>query len=473
MTSTTITLVDGVRIVVPDSLDLITPYVLMEQQDWFEDEIKFLRRLLQPGQKVVDIGANYGVYALSMAQTVGATGFVWAFEPASDTAKLFADGIAVNGFTQVILERSALSSTCGTAQLSLNGNSELNSLVRGEMSTSASETVPLVNLDECLERYGWRDIDFMKIDAEGEEANILKGGKRFFADLSPLVQYEVKAGADLHLELVQYFASLGYDSYRLVPGLDLLVPFDAESPPDGYLLNLFCCKQDRAERLAAHGYLLEPAAHLLSTGAERLKVALKKIDNQNAYDWRQTIANLPYGVQLANQWEQTMTEGNSDEVDEALFFYALSRDSSLSSAIRFDALEAGFSLLNILCEHQPSYLRLASLARIAQDYGARSVAVNALIQLIEAIQQHNQVDPSEPFLAPSKQFDTAPPGEAIGSWVLAAALEEFERLSSFSSFYTGASARQRLEIIHTLGFGSAEMERRLRLVQKRFGLLTV
>ena len=85
--TTTLTMVDGVRIVVPDSLDLITPYVLLEQQDWFEDEIKFLRRLLQPGQKVIDVGANYGVYTLSMAQTVGPTGRVWAFEPASNTAR--------------------------------------------------------------------------------------------------------------------------------------------------------------------------------------------------------------------------------------------------------------------------------------------------------------------------------------------------------------------------------------------------
>jgi len=37
----TLSLVDGVRIVVPDSLDLLTPYVLLEQQDWFEDEVPF------------------------------------------------------------------------------------------------------------------------------------------------------------------------------------------------------------------------------------------------------------------------------------------------------------------------------------------------------------------------------------------------------------------------------------------------
>ena len=114
----TVTLIDGVRVVVPDSLDLMTPYVLREQRDWFEDEIKFLRKLLRPGWKAVDIGASYGVYTLSMAHAVGPTGFVWAFEPASDSAAFLQAGIAANGFTHVKLERSALSSSDGIEQLS-------------------------------------------------------------------------------------------------------------------------------------------------------------------------------------------------------------------------------------------------------------------------------------------------------------------------------------------------------------------
>ena len=39
-----ISMCDGVKVVVPDSLNLITPYVLYEQEDWFEDEIKFLEQ---------------------------------------------------------------------------------------------------------------------------------------------------------------------------------------------------------------------------------------------------------------------------------------------------------------------------------------------------------------------------------------------------------------------------------------------
>src|ERR1700755_3426203 len=116
----TVELVDGGRVVVPDSLELITTYVLQEQQDWFEDEIKFLRRLLQSGQKVMDIGANCGVYALTCARLRGPTGRGWAFEPATATANLLASGISANNFEHVELIRCALSSAPGTAQLSLN-----------------------------------------------------------------------------------------------------------------------------------------------------------------------------------------------------------------------------------------------------------------------------------------------------------------------------------------------------------------
>src|SRR5687768_16651957 len=99
--TTTLTMVDGVRVVVPDLLDLITPYVLREQEDWFEDELRFLRRLLQPGDAVIDIGASYGVYALSMARAVGPSGSVLAFEPSSATARLLEESVATNGYAHV------------------------------------------------------------------------------------------------------------------------------------------------------------------------------------------------------------------------------------------------------------------------------------------------------------------------------------------------------------------------------------
>jgi FkbM family methyltransferase len=314
--TTTVEIAGGVRIVVPDSLNLITPYVLYEQQDWFEEELNFLRRILRPGQNAIDIGANYGVYALSIANAVGPTGGVWAFEPSSTTASFLAQGIAANSFSHVVLETSAVSSKCGQAQLTLNANSELNALTQERPLTGSFETVDVVSLDECLRRYDWRDIALVKIDAEGEETHIIEGGRDFLAKLSPLILYEVKAGTDLHLELVGKFAEHGYRSFRLVAGLDLLVPFDASSVPDPYLLNLFCCKEDTAAHLAKRGLLLDSSSLGAPAEAQRFELFLR--EHAGRYGWRQKLVALPYGAALADVWETAQSSDDAAAVNEAL-----------------------------------------------------------------------------------------------------------------------------------------------------------
>ncbi len=468
--TTVLSLLDGVRIVVPNSLELITPYVLREQQDFFEDELRFVRWLLQPGQKVIDIGANYGVYTLPMAQRVGPRGHVWAFEPASSTAQLLAQGITANAFLNVTLEQKAVSSSAGSAQLSLQRHPELNSIIHGQPPAAGdSETVSLVTLDEYMDRYWWTDIELIKIDAEGEENNILKGGRRFFANLAPLVQYELKKDATtINFELINEFAAIGYDSYRLVPGLNLLVPFDAGSQPDPYLLNLFCCKAACADRLATRGALLR-SSDVSGTGGALVGMNECSSGAGVKYHWSNALAHLPYATPLASAWRAAEEAGSSSGVIRALSFYSRSRDAALSSLERFRALEASFLTLKAQCEREPVRLRLASLARVAHDYGARAVTVIALKQLLEYIRQAG-IDPNEPFLPPPERFDSIPFGADPVPWLVAAVLEQLEKREHYSTFYVGPTARERLEDIRALGFASPEMERRLDLVRLRIDL---
>jgi FkbM family methyltransferase len=453
----TLTITDGVRIVTPDSTGLITPYVLYEQQDWFEDEIGFLRRLLQPGEQVVDIGANYGVYTLSMARSVGPRGNVWAFEPASSTADFLRQGIAANGFGNVTLERSALSNAIGTARLSTSEHSELNALEHGGSSQGSAETVQVVTLDDAMTRYLWTDIALLKMDAEGEERRIIEGGRQFFSKLSPLVLYEVRAGESLHLHLVDDFAALGYESYRLVPGLDVLVPFDANEPVDGFQLNLFCCKPDRAAVLAKHWRLVERSAGGVPPAADR---------NTSA-DPRERLAALPYAASLAAAWGTAPTAGRRSEVYQALSDYFASRNEDLDAAERFRALRSAFRSLIKLCTEEPSHLRHASLARVAAEFGERAIAANALGKLYQKYAQTCHFDMSEPFLAVSRRFDYVAPTGDIQRWFLASVLENLEKLSAFSSYFTGKAAMSRLEAIESLGYASEEMRRRLQLVRLR------
>jgi hypothetical protein len=310
-------------------------------------------------------------------------------------------------------------------------------------------------------------MDFMKIDAEGEETNILRGGRTFFSKCSPLIQYEVKAGTDLHLNMVAEFVALGYASYRLVPGLDLLVSFDPNSPADGYLLNLFCCKRQRAAQLAADGLLVDTAFGSLSVATKRIEALYQSTDCE--YTWQQKIAQLPYGSRLCSYWDNAIRTGDGLIAEDALACYAMSRDAKLSSMERFSALETALKMLTALCQRQPNLARLSSLARVARDFGARTIAVSALNQLASTILQTHEVELAEPFLVSAERFDWIPPGNEIGKWFLASVLETIEQLGAFSSFYSGKSAKQRLELIASLGFCSEEMARRLRLLLARFG----
>ena len=86
-----VTIRGGAKICVPDSIALITPYVLLEQEDWFEDEVRFVRRLLRPNMAAIDVGASFGIFSMAMANAVGPQGSVWAFEPTPETAEFLQD----------------------------------------------------------------------------------------------------------------------------------------------------------------------------------------------------------------------------------------------------------------------------------------------------------------------------------------------------------------------------------------------
>ncbi|MEO1002672.1 MAG: FkbM family methyltransferase [Cyanobacteria bacterium J06638_7] len=453
----TITLVDGTQVVVPNRLDQITPYVLQEQGDWFEDEIRFLRRLVQPGQTVLDIGANVGVYALCLARRVGPGGQVWGFEPAEATAALLSESVAVNATPWLRVQRQALSDHSGSAWLQTPGHSELNSLASDPQGPG--ETVPLTTLDACREEFGWRQVDLLKIDAEGEEERILAGGRRFFAELSPLVMFEIKSDSELHLELVQRFQELGYGCHRLVPGLDLLMPFDPAAGVDGYLLNLFAAKPERAAALAAAGWLV-PSAKPEPPGPKELE----------PYHWRRALSGRPYARALAAAWgEQSGSEAAAAAEPLALWAYAQDRARPLDR--RLGALLRSHQVLREQTQRQPALTALASLSRVAHALGERSQAVRALGLLITELQGGPPLNLLQPFLPPLQRYDDLDPAGRLPDWLLSSCLEADEILGAYSGFYLGERGRARLQCLLELGYAAgtgAVAARRLELLNRRF-----
>ncbi|WP_085553533.1 FkbM family methyltransferase [Azospirillum agricola] len=80
----------------------MTPYILLELEDWFEDEITFVRTCVEPGTQAFDIGSNHGVYALAIAARLGQSGHVWAFEPTRKPLAMLRASVAENGFDHLM-----------------------------------------------------------------------------------------------------------------------------------------------------------------------------------------------------------------------------------------------------------------------------------------------------------------------------------------------------------------------------------
>lgn len=451
---------EGIEICVPDSVHLLTPYVLLEQEDWFENEIKFVRKMLQPGMRAVDVGANYGVYSLAMARRVGENGMVWAIEPATQTAAYLRESLEANRMRNACLINAALSSRSGFAQLELNENSELNRLVVSGKSNEGCETIPLLTLSECASKYEWGDMDFLKIDAEGEEANIIEGGLDVLASRSPLIMFEIVHGGEINLDLVEQFSALGYSSYRLVPGLDVLIPFDRQEPLDVFQLNLFCCKPDRARQLEQAGLLVEHAG---------------ESDAPPATDdlWRDFLGKKPYATGLLEAWA-TRAPGTAEKgwqtYRAALNDYCQAHSAGLSARARCRSLQRAFEGTRAAVDVYSTPLRLQTCCRIAWEMGYSGLAVDTLREVWTRLEPLAYVENTEPFLPVSAGFDGVEVGDSLLEWCGSSVLQQTEKLRAFSSYYTGVGSLRLFEAIHSLGYMTPEMARRWCLNNLRNGI---
>lgn len=413
----------GARICVPDTLQQITPYVLLEQEDWFEDEIRFVRRLLPPGGRAVDVGANYGIYTLALALAAGGRGRVWSFEPTPRTAEHLAHTLALNALPQVELLRKAVAGRSGTARFRVGEEAELNALA--DDGAAGAIEVPAASIDDLAREHAWDDIDFVKIDVEGHELEVVEGGKAFLQARTPLVMFEIAAAAGANLQPVRVFRALGYQLYRLVPGLGLLAPVLPGDSLDPYMLNLFCCKPDRARALHDAG--------LLAIGTEP-------------------------------------SAGARAVPDDALSCFHAAMAPSADPDSRVWLLRRALDAANRELAADESLAGLMTYVRIARDFGERALAHARLSRASAAVQQRWKEALQVPFLAPDERFDAIARGDDAHAWFECALVETVIELGARSSLYVGPPLLALLDKLQVNPFRSPRTLRSRQLIRMRAGM---
>lgn len=456
----TLSLPGDVRICLPDSLEGMTRYVVEEQGDWFEQESPFVRALVGPGMKLIDIGANFGVYALALGGCVGEAGRVWAFEPTPRVAAALRRSCAENGYAQVEVIEAAVAERSGRARLLDRGGAELQQIIFDDEATAGAGQVAVTCLDEWAGAAGWPPIDFIKIDAEGQEAGIVRGGQNFFATQSPLVMAEYLNGEERNDEMIRAFAALGYAAWRLVPGLQLLAPVapDDEILADASPLNLFFCKPDRAEKLAA---------------ADRLVLASAQTDVEPAHALASLFV-LPYARPWSEAWRKWMEQDRMTTPGSgvpgyrtALEHYALSRDAALARGARWRHLGMALEMLAELGGPDAPIARRLTHARLLYEAGLDPRANGLLATVIPRLLE-GEPELAEPFLPPCARYERFAPAGAVSDWLLAACFEQQEIVDGLTGYLDPAASLRRLRDIRDLGYGDAHITRRAALIVRRF-----
>lgn len=169
----------GKRIYVDGRDSVIAPQ-LMVRGEWEGHNTALFKRVLKPGMRVIDVGANYGYFTILAAHLVGTSGQVHAVEPNPETLALLERSLRVNGLKPpaVQLHRLALSDQAGNATLRYQpGNTGGGHLRGGPQRTppahKAEVEVPTQTGDALFAQFA--PFDLIKIDAEGHEPLIWDG----------------------------------------------------------------------------------------------------------------------------------------------------------------------------------------------------------------------------------------------------------------------------------------------------------
>lgn len=227
----------------PPTLDRLVYLYLHKWGLMGAGERRFFETHLRPGMKVVDVGANLGLYSLLFSRLVGPSGRVFSFEPDPELFASFEANCRRQEAANLARFEVALGAREGSAQLCRSlihsGDNRLDR--RHPPALCRTFGVRVARLAEMLP--GER-IDFVKIDVQGRERQVLEGMREILAGDAPLkilLEFSPRllreAGSD-PLELLEYLRSF---SLRL-------------SLPEGGALRPLGGPRDLVRRLGRYGY---------------------------------------------------------------------------------------------------------------------------------------------------------------------------------------------------------------------------
>lgn len=199
------------------SLDLIQREICFHENFW---EVELLERVQNlydmRGKTVLDIGANIGNHSVFYALVAGASQ-VHAFEPQREAADILARNVKLNELAGVRVHSVALGEKAETGKIQLlcAGNKGESAVVADALGDVSIVTLDSLNLSP----------DFIKIDVEGAELQVLRGAVDTLKRCKPVLQIEIHKRA--FTQANQALQGMGYRLTHTLSATDYLYEFAA------------------------------------------------------------------------------------------------------------------------------------------------------------------------------------------------------------------------------------------------------
>jgi FkbM family methyltransferase len=203
--------------------------------------IQVAMNVLQPGSRVLDLGAHLGGFALTAA-ALGCE--VIAVEASAQQAALLRTSAEHNDFRKLDVIHAAVGEASGVVEFSPHGP-------WGHVATPAtgmpSVSVPAIRLDDLLAQRGWQSVHFIKLDVEGSEVRAIRGMQRLLQrpDAPPIFfesnRHTLGFYGDSPEGLRAQFHRFGYAVYHVRSGI--LIPASETDTQEKTVVDYLAAKQ--------------------------------------------------------------------------------------------------------------------------------------------------------------------------------------------------------------------------------------
>jgi len=211
-----------------------------QEENWSQAaEYHELKRMVQSGDRILEVGSHHGFTGLLLSEMAGPTGFVLGLEAQPANAIVAMAQVTLNPHVRNL---RFLHGAGGATEGSVTISNSHNSWVLEDDASGQAPEVRTVTGDALNRELG--PFDVLKVDVEGFECFVLRGCRE-------LLNSRPKMAIELHIDLLARYGSTVSEFLNLIDAVDCqgsmlirsgsqtAVPFDPAALPSSGIVNLF------------------------------------------------------------------------------------------------------------------------------------------------------------------------------------------------------------------------------------------